>query len=91
VSAAEFLARLEAAGVRLSLAGDDLHFQARPGVSITSYQDRIRANKPALLRELLQREIVATVDTEPTQFNRPVFLALWARWQAQGGEEQSTP
>jgi hypothetical protein len=90
VNAAELLVELEAAGVRLSLAGNDLHFQTRPGVSIAPYADRIREHKPALRRELLQRQIVAAVTVEPERFNRPAYDALWVRWHAQDAMEQST-
>jgi hypothetical protein len=60
MSAAALLAELDAAGVRLSLAGDDLHFQTRPGVSIAPYREQITANKPALLAAL-GGPVVATV------------------------------
>jgi len=55
VSAAALLAELEAAGVRLSLAGDDLRFQTRPGVSITPHRERITPHKSALLALLRKR------------------------------------
>jgi len=82
VSAAALLAELEAAGVRLSLAGDGLRFQTRPGVSIAPYRERIAAHKPALLTELLKAAIIEAVTVEPEQFDRPAYDALWARWQA---------
>jgi hypothetical protein len=59
VSAAALLAELHAAGVRLSLAGDDLRFQTRPGVSIAAYRERITASKPALVTVLRARQPVA--------------------------------
>jgi hypothetical protein len=55
MSAAALLAELEAAGVRLSLAGNGLRFQTLPGVSIAPYRERITASKPALVAELRQR------------------------------------
>jgi hypothetical protein len=58
VSARALLVDLEAAGVHLSLAGDDLRFQTRPGVSIAPYRARIAAHKPALVAELRNREPV---------------------------------
>lgn len=61
MSAAALLAELDAEGVRLSLAGDDLHFETRPGVSIATYREQITAHKPALLAALRQRELDAEV------------------------------
>jgi hypothetical protein len=60
VSALALIAELEAAGVRLSLAGDALRVQARPGVSISPYRERIRASKPAILA-VLGGPVTATV------------------------------
>ena len=82
MSAAALLAELEAAGVRLSLAGNDLRFQTRPGVSIAPYRDRISAHKPALLVELLQRRIIEAVKIEPADFDRAEYNRFWARWRA---------
>jgi hypothetical protein len=79
VSASELFAELEAAGVRLTRAGDNLRFQTRFGISIAPFQDRIREGKPVLLRDLLQREIVDAVDVEREQFNRAEYEQLWAR------------
>jgi hypothetical protein len=58
VSARALLADLAAAGVRLSLAGDDLRFQTRLGVRIAPYRDRIATHKPALVRLLRARQPV---------------------------------
>ena len=44
--------RLEAAGVRLTRSGDDLHYETRSGVTLAPYRERILANKPALCRVL---------------------------------------
>jgi hypothetical protein len=82
VSAAALLAELEAAGVRLSLAGDDLHYQTRSGVSIAPYRNCITAHKPALLVELLQRRIIEAVTVEPASFDRAEYDRLWTRWKA---------
>jgi hypothetical protein len=82
VSARALLVELEAAGVRLSLAGDDLRFQTRRGVSITPYRECITAHKPALLVELLQRRIIEAVTVEPATFDRVEFDRLWALWTA---------
>jgi hypothetical protein len=82
---------LAAAGVRLSLAGDALRYQTRPGVSIASHTEPIQAHKPALLRELLQLQIVAAVSVEPQHFDRAEYDDLWRRWHAQDAKEESTP
>ncbi len=82
MSTAALLSELKAAGVRLSLAGHDLRFQTRPGVSIGPYRESITAAKAALLVELLQAAIIAAVDVEPADFDRAEFDRLWARWQA---------
>jgi hypothetical protein len=82
VTAAVLLAELETAGVRVSVTGDDLRCQARPGVSIAPYRERIRESKSVLIEELLQREIVAAAKVEPTDFDRQHYNALWARYHA---------
>jgi hypothetical protein len=86
VSTAALLADLEAAGVRLSLSGDDLRFQTRHGVSITPYRERIAARKPALLAELLRARIIEAVTVDPGQFDRAEYDRLMARWEALVGE-----
>jgi hypothetical protein len=89
VTAAALLAKLDAAGVRLSLAEDDLRYQTRPGVSIEPYRDRISANKLALRSELLKAEICAALDVEPAAFDRPAYLRLMARWYATEAEVEN--
>jgi len=64
VSAHALLAELRAAGAQLSLAGDDLRFQTRPGVSIAPYRERIAAHKPALVALLYKGQPV-TATTPP--------------------------
>ncbi len=59
MSARALLAELDAAGVRLTLAGGDLRFQTRSGVRIAPYRERITASKPALLALLRSRDPVA--------------------------------
>ena len=86
MSARAFLAELDAAGVRLTLAGDDLRYQTRPGVSIAPYRDRIASLKPALVVELLQAAIVAAATVEPGQFDRSRYDQLWAQWRALDAE-----
>ena len=82
MSARVLLAELEAAGVRLSLAGDDLRFQTRPGVAIAPFRERIAASKPALVVELLKARIIAVVTIEPDQFDRAEYERLLALWNA---------
>lgn len=82
MSAIALLEELEASGVRLSLAGDDLRFQTRPGVSVAPYRLRITAHKPALLAELLKARIIAVVTVSPDQFDRAEYDRLWERWKA---------
>jgi hypothetical protein len=79
VSAAAFLAELELAGVFLSRDGHDIRFKTRPGIGIAPYGERIIAQKPALLAELLKREITDTVTVDPAEFDRPAYLRLIAR------------
>ena len=79
---AALLAELEAAGVRLSLAGDDLRFQTRPGVRIGPYRAQITAHKPALLAELLKARIIEAVTVEPADFDRAEYDRLWILWKA---------
>jgi hypothetical protein len=81
VSAAALLVELEAAGVQLSLAGDALRFQTRPGVSIAPYRDLLAGHKAALLAELLKARIIAAVDVEPAAFDRAEYDRLWALWK----------
>lgn len=90
MSARALLAELERAGVRLSLAGDDLHVQARAGVSIAPYRERIIAHKPALLAELLKARIIAAVTVEPERFDRAEYERLLARWKALAASEAAS-
>jgi hypothetical protein len=88
VSAPALLAKLEATGVRLSLAGDDLRYETQPGVSIAPYREQIVTNKPALLALLaLQDEIVAAASAARDAFDRQQFDALWAEWHALQDQE----
>lgn len=74
---------LDAAGVRLFLAGDRLRYQTRPGVSIEPHRERIAANRPALMAALaLQERIVVAATAEPGQFNRAAYDTLWEEWRA---------
>jgi flagellar biosynthesis/type III secretory pathway chaperone len=74
---------LHAAGIRLSLAGDDLHYQTRPGVSINAHREQIAANKLALMAELrLREQITAAASAAQFSFDRQRYDALWERWHA---------
>lgn len=87
MSAAALLTDLDAAGVRLARAGDDLHFETRPGVSIAPYREQITAHKPALLATLRQRELDAEVallehgwawlEAHPDDPRHAAFEARW--------------
>ena len=90
MSAAALLVELEAVGVRLSLAGDDLHYQTRPGVSIAPYRAQIAAYKPALLAELLKARIVDVVTIEPADFDRAEYDRLWTLWKAHEAAGETT-
>jgi hypothetical protein len=85
MSAAALLDELAQAGVRLSLAGDDLRYHTHPGVSIAPFRARIQATKSELLKELLQRQIVATVNAEPERFDCERYDRLWRQWQQRSG------
>jgi hypothetical protein len=83
VTHAELLVELEAVGVRLSLAGDDLRFQTRPGVSIAPYRERIVRRKTVLVALLhLQGEIVSAATAARDAFDRQYYDELWRRWYA---------
>jgi hypothetical protein len=90
MSAGTLLHELAEAGVRLSREGDDLIAEILPGASLDPFRDRIREHKPALLKELLQRQIVAAVVVAPEHFDRPAFDELWARWKAHDAAGRST-
>jgi len=91
VSAAALLAELAAAGIHITREGDDLRVRVRRGTSIAAYLERITAQKPALLREVLQRQIIQALDVEPAHFNREEHDRLWTLWRAQDATEDSTP
>src|SRR5215213_6853317 len=82
VSAAGLLDELDAAGVRLTLAGNELRYQTRSGVSITPHMEHITAHKSALLRELLQRRILESVNIAPQPFDREQYDQLWQQLRA---------
>ena len=82
MSASALLIELLAAGVALSLKDEGIRVQTRPGVSIARFRERIAAHKPALIEELLQREIEAVVTVEPEAFDRQHYDQLWNHWRA---------
>ena len=83
MSAGALVDELAAAGVRLSLAGDDLRYQTKPGVSIAPSREQIVTNKPALIALLrLQDEIVAAASAARASFDRAAYDELWRRWHA---------
>jgi hypothetical protein len=86
MSARVLLDELDAAGVRLFLAADDLRYQTRPGVSIAPYRERITAEKPALMAELLKQRIIDVVTVDPATFDRAGYERLWALWETYGGD-----
>jgi hypothetical protein len=59
VDDASLLSELDAAGIALVAAGEDLRFQTPPGVSIGPFVARITAHKPALLAAARQRQLNA--------------------------------
>lgn len=79
---ASLLTELEAAGITLTRNGDRLHYQTQPGVSLEPFRDQIVANKPALIRELLQREIVTAASVDLAHFDRAAFDRLWEQLRA---------
>jgi hypothetical protein len=87
MSASALLAELDAAGVHLALAGDDLRFRTQPGVSVARYRERITAYKPALLAAVRQRELAAEaallergwtwLEAHPDDPRHEAFEARW--------------
>lgn len=76
-----FLRELASAGVTLTRNDDRLHYETSPGVSLEPFRAQIVANKPALIRELLQQEIVAAASIDPAHFDRAAYDRLWSRWR----------
>jgi hypothetical protein len=80
--ATTLLTELAAAGMHLVRDGNTLRVEAPSGATLDPFRERIRQHKPALLAELLQADIIATVDVEPAEFDRQRYDDLWARWHA---------
>jgi hypothetical protein len=82
MSAPALLREIEAAGIRLHREGDRLRAEIPPGADLAPFRERIQAAKPALMRELLQRESVATATVGPKHFDRKRFGGLQQQWSA---------
>ena len=90
MSADTLLHELAEAGVRLIRTGDDLLYETQPGIRIAPFVEHILANKPNLLKQLLQREIVAAVAVEPEHFGRQSYDELWSRYHALEAKEPNS-
>jgi hypothetical protein len=83
MSASGLLHELEAAGVSLHLAGDQLRAEIAPGATLNPFRDAIRQYRlgvVALMR--LQDEIVSAAAAAQTAFDRQYYDDLWRRWYA---------
>ncbi len=76
-------------GIRLSRDGDGLVADVLPGASLDPYREEIRERKPDLVKELLQREIVAAASAEPEDFDRDDLDRLWTLWHEQNVDGDS--
>jgi hypothetical protein len=88
MSAPALLADLEAVGIHITREGDNMRVRANPGVLLSPHVDQLRANKPALLRELLQRQIIAALDVEPHDFDRRTYERLCMLWHTEDMKEE---
>jgi hypothetical protein len=86
VNALNFLDELASVGIRLTRDDRDLIVDIAPGSSIEPFRDRIAEMKSALVRELLQREIVAAATVKIDQFDRQSYDELVELWNALVGE-----
>jgi hypothetical protein len=91
VSAAALLVELAGVGIHLTGEGDNLRVRAEPGISLSPYLERIKPHKSALLKALLQRQIVAALDVTRQGFDRAEYDRLWMLWHTQDAKEESTP
>jgi hypothetical protein len=89
MNTASLLSELESAGIHLRRDGEDLLAEVPSGASLDPYRERIRTSKRALLAELLKTEILAALDTDPRDFDRPAYLDLVALWRAVTDEESN--
>jgi hypothetical protein len=89
LSAQVLLRELEDASIRLHRNGDRLRAEIAPTSSLDPYRDRIHQLKPEVLKELLQREIVAAASADPAHFDRDAYDALWSQWRVLEAQETS--
>jgi hypothetical protein len=87
MSAPALLAELDAAGIHLRRDGEDLLVEVPAGASLDPFRERIRLHKPAVLAALLKEEIVAALNVEARDFDRPAYLELVALWKRYDWEE----
>lgn len=78
---------LTTAGFQLHRDGDRVQVIPPSGASLDPFRERIRQNKPALLQELLQAEIIAALDVAPEHFDCQQYDELWQRWHALEAKE----
>jgi hypothetical protein len=90
MNASALLDELLAAGIRVGRDGDDLIADVLPAADFAPYTDRVRREKPNLLKELLQRQIIAAVTVEPEHFNRAAYDRLCALWHAHDAKKAAT-
>jgi hypothetical protein len=87
VTADALLAELDGVGIHVTREGDNLRVRAELGISLVPYVERIAAQKPALLRVLRQRRIIAALDVEPEDFKCEEYDRLWVIWHTQDAKE----
>lgn len=68
MSAVAMLERIEAAGVRLWVEGDELRYRARPGALTAERAAWLREHKPVLLAALKVRRLIPGLADELLQF-----------------------
>jgi hypothetical protein len=83
------MTEMASAGIRLLRDGDALRVEIPAGVTIDAYRERLAKHKPAILTELLQREILEAAAAMGDAFDRDAWSALWARWYALRDQQRS--
>lgn len=78
MNVAALLRELQAAGVRLTLAGLDLRYRTKSGVSIAPFSDRMQEHKPALVAVLAKGQPVPATQP-PAGWNGTVCAGC--RWE----------
>jgi hypothetical protein len=89
MTAEMLLDELAGLGIHLECEGEAIFADVQEGSDITPHVERIKAHKPALLRELLQRQIMAAVSVEPELFNRDHYDQLCVLWHAHDARGES--